>query len=173
MIVCRAAAHALVQALPLFVETVATNRSINLFAVLLLEVIPIRAKICVCLKHMHQLPSDEFEDDDIIKITNDWNVIRKYVLGVREIYERCKQSFAIVGWQAPLIISEHLNHRLECGNALFDEIRQRFVAANFVENVPNRFDDFGLFGVPNRAAGLFECLAKKLQIAVRELERKL
>ncbi len=59
-------AHALVQALSLFIESVATNRGINFFAVFLLEVIPIPAKICVCLEYMHQFPSNEFEDDDII-----------------------------------------------------------------------------------------------------------
>ena len=82
-------------------------------------------------------------------------------------------TMALLGELDSLIVSEHLNHRFQRGNTLFDEIRQGFVAANFVENNSNRIDDFGLFGIPHRGAGLFERLAKKLQITVREFEGKL
>ncbi len=169
----RTTAHALVQTLSLTIQAIATNRGVNVFAVFLFEVVPIGAEIGVGLEHMHQFPGDEFEDDDIIEVTDDRNVIGKYVLGVGEVHKRGKKPFSLVTRQPPIVVDKHLNHRFERGNALLDEIRQRFVAANFVEDIPNCLDYFGFFGVSDRCAGLFERLAKKLQIAVREFEGKL
>ena len=143
----RAPPHALVQLLALPVEAVAANHRVDIGSVFLFEFVAKCAEVIVGFAHMQQFTRDEFDDDDVIEVTNNRNVVREDIFGVREIDEGCQQALAIGLGQLPFFVGQHAEQRFEFRNALADEVRQGLAAANFVEYRANGFDNFGIFRI--------------------------
>jgi hypothetical protein len=58
---------------------------------------------------MEQLLHDQFDDNNVVEISNDRNVVRKNVFRVCKVDKHREQAFAISARQLPLVVGQHLN----------------------------------------------------------------
>lgn len=158
------------QLLALAVQAVTPNGAIDLRAVFVVKVLTKITKIVVRFANVPKISCYEFNNNDIIEIADDRNIVGQNIFGITEVDEHREQAFTIGRRKLPFVVGQHLNQCLELRNTLCDEIRQRFIIANFIENVADRVDNFLLFRVANRFARLMESLTKILQIAITEFK---
>ena len=74
------------------------------------------------------------------------------VLRIAEVDERGQYAFAVDFGQAPVIVIEHLDHSLDLGQALCDEVRQRLALADILDDDTDRVDNIAFLGVANDVA---------------------
>jgi len=132
------------QLLPPPIEAVATDRGIDAAVMFAVEFLTVTAVIPVGFTHVLQFARCEFQDNDIVEVTDDRNLIRENVFGIAEIYEGRQDSLPVGCWQLPFVIGEHLQHGFEFRQSRGDEIWQRFAFADVVNDAANGLDDFRL-----------------------------
>ena len=129
-----------------------------------------RVKVVVRFTNVLHFPRDEFDDDDVVEITNDRNIVGEDIFGIAEIDEHRQESLTIGIGQLPFVISQHLDQPLKHRNALGDEIGQGFIAANFFEHMLDSVYDLLLFRIAYSFARLLESLAEVVQVTIAEFE---
>ena len=97
------------QLLPSTIQSVATNYRVDTFALCPIEVFAELAKIVIRFTNMLQLAGNQLNDDDVIKITNNRDIIGQNIFRIREIDEGCQQSFAIGFRELPFLIGQHVD----------------------------------------------------------------
>ena len=137
------------QLLPPAVETVAAHRRIHTAVVFVVELFPVTAVVLVRFAHVLQFACDEFEDDDIVEVTDDRNIVRKNVFGIAEIHECGQNSFPVHHRQPPFLVAEHLQHRFQFGQPRRDEVGQGLTLANIVDDAADGIDDLCLVRTAN------------------------
>ena len=131
------------QLLPPAVEAVASDRCIYASVMLAVEFFAVTAVVLVSFTHMLQFARDEFQDNDVVEVTDDRYIVRENVFGITEVHEGGEDSLPIRNRQLPFVICKHLQHRLEFREARGDEIGQWFALPNIIDDAANGIDDLG------------------------------
>ncbi len=158
------------QLLPSPVETVAPHRRVDAAIMLPVEFFAVAAVILVGFPDVLQLTRHQLEDDHVIKVPDDRYLIGKDVFGVAEIHERSEDAFPVDNRQLPLVIGQHLQHRIEIRQTCCDKVGQRLALANIVDDATDGVDNFGLVGAAHDVARSFQCISKKAQVTIAEFE---
>jgi hypothetical protein len=93
--------HALMELLPATIDSIAPDCAIDNVAFLIVEFVPELTKIVVSFQYVPQVTNHEFDDDDVIKVTNHRNVVRKNVLRVAKIHEYRQYALPVRLGQLP------------------------------------------------------------------------
>ena len=136
--------HSLMQLLSPPVETVAPDRGVDAAVMFAVEFLAVTAVVLIGFTHVLQFARYEFQDNDIVEVTDDGNFIRKNVFGIAEIYEGSQDSLPVGHRQLPFVVGKHLQHRFEFRQPRGDEIGQGFAFADIVNDAANGLDDFRL-----------------------------
>ena len=158
------------QLLPPPVAAIAPDGRLQIAVVFAVEGLAKPAIVYISFAHVLKLARDQFQDNDIIEITDDRDIIRKNIFGVAEVHECGQDALAVSLRELPFGIGEHLQHRLEFGQPRRNEVGQRLALAYIVDYVANGIDNLALICAAHDIAGPFQRITKKAKITVAEFE---
>ena len=132
----------------------------------------ILAEILVGLEFVRQLARDEFDHDGVVEIADARNAVRDEVVRVDEVRHGIEDARAIVTFEPPVAVTQHLDQLLQLPDSLDHEVG-RLRGDGFFHQVHRAADHDRLVARAVARADLLQAIAEEADVTRAEFETDL